>query len=230
MAFRFVTKQAPARPGAPVTYMGFVQHEAVMSKKETYAYLADKLEFAAANIKAVFLGLKAYLKENAGAGNISSLNGIASVRNVIKGAFASASGPWVKGKNYIVPTAVELDPFKSTMTGVIPENKTDGAKPVVKSVMDNVTGEYDIITGQDAFTVAGTDLGPDTTKDDEFIGVRAKDGTLTKAEITSSELDTVKAAFPTALAAGEYTLVVATRSGLGDEYGIAEATRKITIK
>ena len=60
--------------------------------------------------------------------------------------------------------------------------------------------------------------------------VRAADGTLTKAEITYSDLQNVKAKFDVALPAGEYTLCVYTRSGMGDEFGVKKATRKVTVK
>jgi hypothetical protein len=55
------------------------------------------------------------------------------------------------------------------------------------------------------------------------------DGTLTKAEIASSDLNTVKAAFSSAPKAGEYTLVIATRSGLGEDVGVKTVTRKVAI-
>jgi len=151
------------------------------------------------------------------------------VRTVVKGSFANSNGPWVKGRNFLMLNAVELDPFKSMIEGVIPVNRTGGIVPVIKSVLDNITGIYDVISGTDAFTIAGTDLGPDTSKDDEYVGVIAANGTLVKAEIVSSDLNTVKAAFASALEAGEYTLVVATRSGLGNEFGVKTATRKVRI-
>ena len=111
----------------------------------------------------------------------------------------------------------------------VPVKRTGGIVPVIKSVLDNVTGIYDVIGGVNAFTIAGTDLGPDTSKDDEYVGVISSNGTLVKAEIVSSDLNTVKAAFGSALEAGEYTLVVATRSGLGDEFAVKTATRKVRI-
>ena len=129
----------------------------------------------------------------------------------------------------LLPIATELDPFKSMLAGVIPANRTGGVAPAIKSVLDNVTGIYDVVSGINAFTIAGTDLGPDTTHDDEYVGVISADGTLVKAEIASSGLNTVKAAFGSPLEAGEYTLVVATRSGLGEEFGVKTATRKIRI-
>lgn len=230
MAIKFITTKGTLQSASTPYYRGLVQHESVMNTRQTYAHLSEKLGYTAARIQAAFLAFKKYLMLNASKGNISMLETIASVRNTVKGAFPSVSGPWKKGQNFLLVTAVALDPFKSALAGEIPVNKTDGAKPLIKTVLDNVTGEYDLITGQDAFTIAGTDLGPDTEKEDEFVGVRAKDGTLVKAVIDSSDLNTVKAHFATSVEAGEYTLVVATRSGLGEEFGVAEATRKITIK
>ena len=112
----------------------------------------------------------------------------------MKGSFANSYGPWVKGKNLLILNAVELDPFKSMLAGVTPVNRTGSIMPVIKSVLDNVTGVYNVIAGINAFTIAGTDLGPDTSKEDEYVGVIASDGTLVKAEIVSSDLTTVKAA------------------------------------
>ena len=56
------------------------------------------------------------------------------------------------------------------------------------------------------------------------------DGVEHKAEITYSDLQNVKAKFDVALPAGEYTLCVYTRSGMGDEFGVKKATRKVTVK
>ena len=210
-------------------YIGTIQHSSVMSKEETYAFLAERLAFSEANIRAVFRSLKPVITANAAKGNISFFDGIASVHTVVKGSFAGSNGPWVKGKNLLLLNAVELDPFKSMLRDVTPVNRTGGISPVIKSVLDNATDVYDVISGVNAFTVAGTDLAPDVTQSDEYVGVLAADGTLTKAEIVSSDLNTVKAAFASALEAGEYTLVVATRCGLGEDFGVKTATRKIKI-
>ena len=177
------------------------------------------------------MGLKKYLQNNAEKGNITQVDGVVSVRNLVKGSFAGSKGPWVKGRNYLLVNAVELDPFKSTMDGVIPSNKTDGAKPAISSVLDNVTGQYDVIAGTDEFTIAGTDLGPDSEKADEYVAVLDKDGLLVaKADIVYSSLQLVRCAFAQALEAGSYTLAVFTRSGMGEAYGVKSATRKISVK
>ena len=56
------------------------------------------------------------------------------------------------------------------------------------------------------------------------------DGTLTKAEVTYSDLGQTKAKFTEAPEAGTYTLVIATRCGLGTEFGVVTAERKISVK
>ena len=226
---KFITAKGSTSLTDKPYYIGFVQHDSVMTKNETYEYLAERLAFSKANIRAAFRGLDTAIKINAAKGLITFFDGVASVRTGVKGSFANSYGPWVKGKNLLILNAVELDPFKSMLAGVTPVNRTGGIMPVIKSVLDNVTGVYDVIAGVNAFTIAGTDLGPDTSKEDEYVGVIASDGTLVKAEIVSSDLTTVKAAFASALKAGEYTLVVATRSGLGDEFGVKTATRKVRI-
>ena len=39
-------------------------------------------------------------------------------------------------------------------------NKTEGAKPVINTVLDETTREYDVITGTHVFSIAGADLAP----------------------------------------------------------------------
>ena len=55
-------------------------------------------------------------------------------------------------------------------------------------------------------------------------------GVETKAEIDFSDLQNVKAYLPMGLLAGEYTLKVYTRSGLGDEFGVHVASRKVVVE
>ena len=136
----------------------------------------------------------------------------------------------MRGVNSLVVAAVELDPFKSVLAGIVPSNNTDGANPVINTVLDETTREYGVITGTDVFSIAGADLAPDSEKEDEYVCLTDGDGVEHKAEITYSDLQNVKAKFDVALPAGEYTLCVSTRSGMGDEFGVKKATRKVTVK
>lgn len=122
-----------------------------------------------------------------------------------------------------------MDPFKSIVSDAALVNNTEGAKPVIYTVFDETSREYGVITGTNVFSIAGADLAPDTTKPDEGVFAVNAAGVETKCTVTFSDLQNVKAALPEALEPGEYTLKVYTRSGLGAEYGVGVATRKVVI-
>ena len=115
------------------------------------------------------------------------------------------------------------------LAAIVPENKTEGSSPVINTVLDETTMVYDVITGTDVFSIAGAELALDMTKDDEYVALVNAQGVETKCVVDFSDLQNVKAHLESALPAGQYTLKVYTRSGLGDEYGVHVASRKITV-
>ena len=230
MIVKFITVKGPDRLATEPFYMGVVQHERTMSRRETYEYLAERTGYKATAIRAVFMAAAEFIRENQRKGNITYIDGVASIRNYVRGAFAGLSGPWVKGRNVLMVNAVEMEPFKSLLAAILPTNNTEGAKPVINTVLDETTLVYDVITGTDTFSIAGADLAPDTTKEDEYVALVDVHGIETKAEITFSDLQNVKARLESSLLAGEYTLKVYTRSGLGDQFGVHVASRKVNVE
>ena len=93
---RFITAKGSTSLTDKPYYIGFVQHDSVMTKNETYEYLAERLAFSKANIRAAFRGLDTAIRINAAKGLITFFDGVASVRTVVKGSFANSYGPWVK--------------------------------------------------------------------------------------------------------------------------------------
>ena len=229
MTVKYITVKGPDRLAREPFYMGVPQHERTLSRREFYDLVAGRTGYRPTAVKAVFMALAEYIRENQRKGNITYLDGVASIGNYVKGAFAGLSGPWVKGVNYLSVQAVEMDPFKSLLAAILPINNSEGAKPVINTVLDETTLVYDVITGTDGFSIAGADLAPDATKDDEYVALADVHGIETKAEITFSDLQNVKAHLASALEPGEYTLKVYTRSGLGDQYGVHVATRKVVV-
>lgn len=227
---KYITSKGAGLPGSKTFYIGIAQHERSMPTKETYEYCSEKIGFKPTMIRAAFLGLKSFIKSNSANGNGLTMSGIVSIRNTCRGAFASMRGPFVKGKNMLMVNAVELDPFKSALKGLTLENNTKGVTPSITSVLDDVSGEYDVIEGTHEFSIAGAELNPDMGEADEYVAFLDSKGVETKAEVTYSDLQNVKAHLISPLAAGNYTLVVNTRSGLGESFGVKTATRKITIK
>ena len=226
---KFITVKGQGDTAREPYYIGIPQHERSLSLREAYELCAEHTGYRATAVRAVFKALAEFVRSNQALGNITYIDGVASVRNYVRGAFEGLSGPWVKGVNLLVVNAVEMDPFKSLLAGMVPANNTEGAKPAINTVLDETTREYDVITGTDLFSIAGSDLAPDAEKDDEYVALASKDGAETRAAIEFSDLQNVKARLGAALPAGEYTLKVYTRSGLGDEFGVHVATRKVAV-
>ena len=229
MTVKYITVKGPDRLAREPFYMGIPQHDRTLSRREFYDLVAGRTGYRPTAVKAVFMALAEYIRENQRKGNITHIDGVASIRNYVKGSFAGLAGPWVKGVNYLMAKAIEMDPFKTLLAAIVPTNKTEGAKPVINTVLEETTLVYDVITGTDGFSIAGADLAPDTTKDDEYVALVSAQGVETEAEITFSDLQNVKAHLATALAPGEYTLKVYTRSGLGDQFGVRVAHRKVVV-
>ena len=230
MTVKYITVKGPDRLAREPFYMGIPQHDRTLSRHEFYDLVAERTGYKPTAVKAVFMALAEYIRENQRRGNITYIDGVASIRNYVRGAFAGLSGPWVKGRNVLMVNAVEMEPFKSLLAAILPTNKTEGAKPTINTVLDETTLVYDVITGTDTFSIAGADLAPDATKDDEYVALVDAHGIETKAEITFSDLQNVKARLASSLLAGEYTLKVYTRSGLGDQFGVHVASRKVTVE
>ena len=230
MTVKFITIKGQGEIARTPFYMGIVQHERTLSAQETYALCADHTGYKATAIRAVFMAAAEFIRENQRKGNITYIDGVASIRNYVRGAFAGLSGPWVKGRNVLMVNAVEMEPFKSLLAAILPVNNSEGAKPAINTVLDETTLVYDVITGTDVFSIAGSDLAPDATKDDEYVALVDAHGVETKAVIDFSDLQNVKAHLESGLLAGEYTLKVYTRSGLGDEFGVHVASRKVVVE
>ena len=229
MTPRFITVKGSGISAATPYYVGHVQHTRAMSRREAYEYLSQETGFRPAQLRSAFLGLAKALAVNAGRGNAAAIDGVASVRQTVKGSFETVHGPWVPGVNEINLVAFELDPFKSALAGFVPVNRTEGAKPVINTVFDETTRVYDEITGTDLFSIAGDDLAPDVAKEDEYVALVSAQGVETKCGIEFSDVQNVKARLASALPAGQYMLKVFTRSGFGDEYGVHVASRRVTV-
>ena len=122
MIVKFITVKGPDRLATEPFYMGVVQHERTMSRRETYEYLAERTGYKATAIRAVFMAAAEFIRENQRKGNITFIDGVASIRNYVRGAFDGLSGPWVKGVNYLSVKAVEMDPFKTLLGAIVPTN------------------------------------------------------------------------------------------------------------
>ena len=189
---KFITSRSALETGSPV-YIGHVQHERTFNKAQSIAFLREKLGYPSAQISSALNALAKVLRESAKRAQTAVVDGIFRVCIEVKGSFDDSDGPWQKGRNTLVLNLVEMEPFRSALSGIVPKNATSGANPRITTVIDDETQVYDTITGLDTFTIAGVDLGVDTEAPDEYVGILDNDGNLTRAEIVSSSVETVLA-------------------------------------
>ena len=218
-------------PGVESVYAAGVQHNATLNADESATAIAAYLKVTPAQFKAAWRALAGSLKRNAKLGNQSTVDGAFRVANMVKGWFQTLSSPWDKTRNFLQVNAVALDPLKSIVAGADVVNMTEGAKPSIDSVLDTLTGKYDEIKIGDPLYVAGKDIAIDTSKADEFVALKnKKTGVLVKAVVSRSDNQTIDCTFEDVeVEPGEYTFVVQTRSGLGDDFGVATATRLVKV-
>ena len=139
---KFITVKGNGDLAREPFYVGIPQHERTISAREAYELCAEHTGYKPTAVRAVFKALAAAVRDNQALGNITYLDGVASIRNYVRGAFESLSGPWNKGVNLLVVNAVEMDPFKSLLAGIVPVNNTEGAKPAINTVFDETTLEW----------------------------------------------------------------------------------------
>jgi len=210
-------------------YRGVMQHEAIYDQKKTLDILAENTAYNKSDIKAVLVAFGKVLKRKLQACQAVAVPNGMRVYQTVRGGFLSSVGPWVKGKNYIAVNALSVEPIRSVDAALRPTNNTQGAKPVIDTIACN--GLYNTVISGQVVTITGKNLLPDTTTTDEFVAIYKTDGTLVKkGVISNTSLILVDATFDlTGVEAGTYVLAVYTRSGMGEEYGVAKATRTITV-
>ena len=229
--YRMKLRKGNTSPTGKTYFVGRIQNDRIMSKKETYAYLVDEVGGKKADHAAAWKVLMEFVKENGGRGNALRIDGLGVFRNGVKGGFPSAIGPWKKGKNTLIIECHELAEFRNALDGAVPVNSTQGDKPTIKSILNTDLEEYDVLRIGDIMSMGGTNLAPDTEKPDEFIAVYKDDTLVQKAVVTRSELNTVEFKIEgVSLEPGEYRIGIFTRCGdSSEDVSVKSAFRTIRV-
>ncbi len=145
----------------------------------------------------------------------------------IRGAFMSEDEAFDPARHQLVATIRTLDPLKSAMSAVLPENVTLGLTCTVAAVMDAVTKRLSEITGTNRVLIQGQKLGISPDNPDEGVWlVDPKTGDIVAtATVERSDSQTVDCVFEEPPAPGTYTLVVACRNGMRES--LKPATAKV---
>ena len=212
-------------------YTASIKNDRILSKKETYKHLVENVGGSKADHASAWQWLALAVKKIAAKGCALRVDGLGVFRNKVTGAFLTSKGPYNKGTNMLLTDCYELAEFRNALDGATVVNETGGDNPVIKSILNTAIEEYDVVRVGDILSMAGTDLAPDVSNEDEFVAIY-KDGALVaKATIISSALNTVTFKFEgVTLAAGDYRIGIFTRCGDETEgIGVKSAYRSVTV-
>ena len=145
----------------------------------------------------------------------------------IRGAFMSEDEAFVPGRHQLVATVRTLDPLRSAMSAVLPENVTLGLTCMVAAVMDAVTKRLSEITGTKRVLVQGQKLGisPDNPDEGVWLADSKTGDIVATATVERSDSQTIDCVFSEPPEPGVYTLVVACRNGMRES--LKPATAKV---
>ena len=145
----------------------------------------------------------------------------------IKGSFQSEDEPFDPAKHQLIATVRTLDPLRSAMSAVLPENVTLGLTCSVAAVMDAVTKRLSEITGTDRVLIQGQKLGisPDNPDEGVWLADPKTGDIVATATVERSDSQTIDCVFSEPPEPGVYTLVVACRNGMRES--LKPATAKV---
>jgi len=145
----------------------------------------------------------------------------------IRGVFMSEDEAFDPAKHQLIATVRTLDPLKSALSAVQPENVTLGLTCTVFSAMDAVTKRLSEITGTNRLLIQGMKLGISPDNPDEGVWlINQKSGAIVATStVESSDSQTIDCVFTEPPEPGTYTLVVSCRNGMRES--LKPATAKI---
>ena len=133
----------------------------------------------------------------------------------IRGSFMSEDEAFDPERHQLIATVRTLDPLKSAMSAVLPENVTLGLSCSVAAVMDAVTKRLSEITGTNQLLIQGQRLSISPDNPDEGVWLEdPKTGEIVAmSTVERSDDQTIDCVFTEPAAPGTYTLVVSCRNG-----------------
>ena len=145
----------------------------------------------------------------------------------IRGAFMSEDEAFDPARHQLIATVRTLDPPRSSMLALSPENVTLGLTCTVAAVMDAVTKRLSEITGTNRVLIQGQKLGisPDNPDEGVWLADPKTGDIVATATVERSDSQTVDCVFAEPPEPGTYTLVVACRNGMRES--LKPATAKV---
>ncbi len=213
-----------------VVYTAHVQTNGTIGRDELAERLAERTKQDASLWKYFLDALSEEIMTQLIAGYRINL-GQLTTGFAIRGAFMSEDEAFDPERHQLIATIRTLDPLKSAMSAVLPENVTLGLTCTVAAVMDAVTKRVSEITGTNRVLIQGQKLGISPDNPDEGVWlVNAKTGDIVAtATVERSDSQTIDCVFAEPPEPGTYTLVVSCRNGMRESLKPATAKVKSVV-
>lgn len=212
-------------------YSARVKHNGTVSSDDFIKRLAERSGEEKERVRFIWELAQNELARQLAAGKRIELEAI-SAGIAVSGSFDSANAAWDSEKNKLVPFINAKGDLKAALTDLETENITEGAKPSILSVLDTAAEIDGLLTGTETCNVyiSGKDLAVDTAAADEGVWLENAEGVVVAtATVTDSDSSLVDCYFDALPEDGDYKLVVATRGGLGAEFGVALAKKNVEV-
>ena len=229
----FKTALTPFKKGEKALYRGIVQNKGARQLSDLVRAVAKRLGIDEAIVRfsaeLLFQQLVAELKD----GYHVELEDFLSGGLSITGTFLGANAPWDRSKNSIRPYFNAKGAMREAFKDVEMVNVTEGNHVILKRVLDTTSKTEGVITNTPNVVVylSGSSMLIDLTAEDEGVWLENAEGEIVAtATVTNSTSTTVDCTFATLPEDGDYKIVIATRGGLGPEFGVSMAKKNITVK
>ncbi len=174
------------------------------------------------------------VKEELVAGNRVNLEDFFQVSLSVKGVFDSLNEKWNAAKHKLATNIQTKSALAALFAGATGKNTTEGAKASIRRIADTIAKTEGVITNSEGVEVfiTGLNLRINTAAADEGVMLLDKAGTIVAKATILESTDTVLAVkFATLPLAeeGDYVLLVATRGGYDETYGVSMARKAVKL-
>ena len=217
--------------GNKPVYRMVIQHNGKVSEKTFKARVARRCGYDESVVGCVMDAAGTQTREELGNGYRVDGGWYFAMLNA-QGSSDSIREPWDSKKHHLVATLLPKGTLKTCLDNAELVNVTAGATVTVLHVADVVAQTDGTISGTAdvEVVITGNGLAIDLAAEDEGVWLEDANGVIQSvATVTEATTTTLVCRFATLPEDGKYTLVVASRNGLGANYGIAMGKRKVTV-
>ena len=231
LSYTTVLSQFKKGDNAPC-YSARVKHNGTVSTDDFVKALAERSGENKERVRYIWDLAQAEITRQLAAGNRLELESL-SAGITVTGSFDSANAAWDREKNKLSPFINAKGELKNALADIETVNITEGAKPVILSVLDTIHQTDGLIVGGEECDVliSGKELAVNPDAEDEGVWLEDSKGVIVAtATVSMSDKSIINCHLTTMPTDGEYKLVVATRGGLGEEFGVAIAKKSVKVE